>query len=79
MKTIISGKTKNEVIDRFKSHMKETGLGIVDNSLPPCALRFKRNETVDGNPSAAIKMCFPYRTSGVRKMRGRNGFGTYGD
>lgn len=84
-KVDLSGSSKEEVMANFTNFLKETGHGQIDDSKPGYLKKCRIQDTVDGNPGAATKMCYPYsqgggQTMGVNGPRGgRSGMGTYGD
>lgn len=82
----ISASSKGEVVDNFKSLLATTELGKTSKGGGSFnGKRFRLQDTVDGNPGAATKQCYPYRQGGGQTMGvngprgGRSGSGTYGD
>lgn len=81
----LSSSTKEEAVDKFKWLLANTDHGKTSKGGGKCLMRSKRRDSVDGNPGAAMKQCYPYSgydglTMGVNGPRGgRSGSGTYGD
>lgn len=80
----LSSGTKDEVVDKFKWLLANTDHGQTSKGGGTAQPKLNRADTVDGNPSAAIKQCYPYsgwggRTMGVNGPTGGNGKGSYGD
>lgn len=81
--TCISAGSKEEVMDNFKLLLQETDLGKTSKGGGNCRIKYKRQDTVDGNPGAATKQCYPYsqcggKTMGINGPRGGKS-GTFGD
>lgn len=80
----ISSSSSNEVVAKFKAYLSTSEHGQIDNSKPGYTKKCRRQDTVDGNPGAATKQCYPYRqsasTMGVNGPKGgRSGYGLFGD
>lgn len=85
MKTNLSGSSKEEVLSNFRNLLATTDLGRTSKGGGGEQVKYKLCDTVDGNPYAATKLCFPYGsvgglTMGINGPRGgKSGHGTFGD
>lgn len=81
----ISASTKEQVISNFVDLLSKTELGKTSKGGGVYTGKLRRIDTVDGNPGAAIKQCYPYsgwggKTMGVNGPIGNSrGHGTFGD
>lgn len=81
--TDISAESKKDVVSNFKKLIATSDLGRTSKGKGKHPHRFRRQDTVDGNPGAATKQCYPYsqgggKTMGINGPRG-GGSGTFGD
>lgn len=81
----ISASSKDDVVSNFRELLANTELGKTSKGGGNCRIKYRRQDTVDGNPGAATKQCYPYRQGGGLSMGvngprgGKSGSGTYGD
>lgn len=81
----ISAGSKEDVLSNFKNLLSTTELGKTSKGGGNYRPDHRRQDTVDGNPGAATKQCYPYTLSGGLTMGvngprgGKSGVGTYGD